>query len=323
MKIVPISLPTPFYIGPVNVYLIAEDPVTLIDTGPKTKEAIEALREGLRRARFRVSDIKRIVLTHAHEDHCGLAKKLRDEAKDAQVFVHGWETGHRAGRLEYEENRQLLLRAGVPEDELEAMRRLYAHVREFADALEDHEHAELKDNAELEFANGSLRVVHTPGHTPGSCSFVREADRTIIAGDCVLKRVTPNPILSPDPVDPARRFPSLSEYLVSLARLRAFAPTLVHGGHGDVVSDFEELFNRYLRAIRERQSAIINLIPKNGASAWAISRELFPDASDVHRFLAVSESVAHLDLAHSEGKLAVELSDGREVYRKAAGGQAN
>jgi glyoxylase-like metal-dependent hydrolase (beta-lactamase superfamily II) len=316
MKIIPISVPTPFYIGPVNVYLVAEDPLTLIDTGPKTREAIEALREGLRRARFRVSDIRRIVLTHAHEDHCGLAKSLRDEAKEAEVFVHGWETGHRAGRLEYEENRALLVRAGVPEDELEAMRRLYAHVREFADALEDDEHAELKDNAELEFANGALRVVHTPGHTPGSCSFLREADRTIIAGDCVLKRVTPNPVLSPDPVDPTRRFHSLAEYLVSLARLRSFAPTLVYGGHGDKVEDYEELFNRYLRAIRERQAAVINLLPKTGATAWQISRELFPDAGDVHRFLAVSEAAAHLDLAHTENKIAVELSDGREVYRQ-------
>ena len=52
MRIIPISLPTPFYIGPVNVYLIAEDPITLIDTGPKTKEAIEASREGLRKARI-------------------------------------------------------------------------------------------------------------------------------------------------------------------------------------------------------------------------------------------------------------------------------
>jgi glyoxylase-like metal-dependent hydrolase (beta-lactamase superfamily II) len=316
MKIIPISLPTPFYIGPVNVYLIAEDPVTLIDTGPKTREALEALREGLRRARLRVSDVRRIVLTHAHEDHCGLAKSLRDEAKDAEVLVHGWETGHRAGRLEYEESRGLLSRAGVPEGEIEAMRGLYEHVRQFADALADGEHSELRDEAELEFATGALRVVHTPGHTPGSCSFVREADRTIIAGDCVLKRVTPNPILSPDPVDPARRFPSLAEYLVSLARLRTFAPTLVYGGHGDSVNDYEELFNRYLRAIRERQSAVVALVPKAGATAWEVSRALFPDATDVHRFLAVSESVAHLDLAHSEGKLAVELGDGREVYRK-------
>src|ERR671926_1838626 len=232
MNIVPISLPTPFYVGPVNVYLIAEEPLTLIDTGPKTKEALEALKEGLRKARVRVSDLKRIVLTHAHEDHCGLAKSLRDEAKDAQVFVHGWETGHRKGRLEYEEHRTLLERAGVPREEISEMRRMYEGVRAFADALEDHEHAELVDEEEIRFEKGALRVVHTPGHTPGSCSFLREADRTIIAGDCVLKRITPNPVISPDPIDPSRRFRSLAEYLVSLARVRSFAPTLVYGGHG-------------------------------------------------------------------------------------------
>jgi glyoxylase-like metal-dependent hydrolase (beta-lactamase superfamily II) len=316
MNIVPISVPTPFYVGPVNVYLIKEEPLTLIDTGPKTKEALEALREGLRRERVRPADIRRVVLTHAHEDHCGLAKQLRDEAKDAEVLVHGWETGHRAGRLEYAEHRDLLVRAGVPEDEIAAMRRMYEGVRAYADALEDHEHAELTDDAEIEFERGSLRVVHTPGHTPGSCSFLREADRTVIAGDCVLKRITPNPVLSPDPVDPSRRFRSLAEYLVSLARLRSLSPTLVHGGHGEPVTDYEELFNRYLRAINDRQAEVIRLVPKAGATAWDVACELFPGAGDVHRFLATSEAVAHLDLAHSEGKLAVELSNGREVYRR-------
>ena len=316
MKIVPISVPTPFYVGPVNCYLITEDPVTLIDTGPKTKEAVEALREGLRRARFRVADIRRIVLTHAHEDHCGLAKTLRDEAKNAEVLVHGWETGHRVGRLEYEEHRELLVRAGVPREEIELMRRMYEDLRTYADSLEDDEHTELKDEMELEFETGSLRVVHTPGHTPGSCSFLREADRTVIAGDCVLKRITPNPILSPDPVDPSKRFHSLAEYLVSLARIRSLSPTLVYGGHGEPVNDYEELFNRYLRAVRERQMEVIRLVPKTGATAWEVARELFPKADDVHRFLAVSEAVAHLDLAHSEGKLAVELADASEVYRK-------
>jgi glyoxylase-like metal-dependent hydrolase (beta-lactamase superfamily II) len=319
MKIVPISLPTPFYIGPVNVYLIAEDPITIIDTGPKTPEASDALRKGLKGAGFQVADLRRIVLTHAHEDHCGLARALRDEAKDAEVLVHNWETGHRAGRLEHEDNLRLLQRAGVPDDEIAAMRELYESVRQYADSLEDNHCAELRDGAELEFEGGALRILHTPGHTPGSCSFVREADRTIIAGDCVLKRITPNPVISPDPIDRSRRFRSLAEYLVSLARVRSFAPTLVFGGHGEPIRDFEELFNRYLRLIRERQSRIIELIPKNGATPWEVSRSLFPDTDDVHRFLAVSEAAAHLDYAHSEGKLELEMNDGREVYRKMAG----
>ncbi len=318
MKIIPISLPTPFYIGPVNVYLIAEDPITIIDTGPKTPEAIEALRTGLKEAGLRVADLRRIVLTHAHEDHCGLARALRDEAKDAEVLVHSWETGHRAGRLEHEDNLRLLQRAGVPDDEIGAMRQLYEGVRQYADSLEDDHCRELNDGAEMEFEGGALRIVHTPGHTPGSCSFVREADRTIIAGDCVLKRITPNPVISPDPIDRSRRFRSLAEYLVSLARVRSFAPTLVFGGHGEPIRDFEELFNRYLRLIRERQSRIIDLIPKSGATPWEVSRSLFPDTDDVHRFLAVSEAVAHLDYAYSEGKLELEMSDGREVYRQIA-----
>lgn len=315
MKIIPISVPTPFYIGPVNVYLIAEDPITIIDTGPKTKEAVEALRAGLRTAGFRVSDIRRIVLTHAHEDHCGLAKSLRDEAKNAQVLVHEWESGHRHSRLEYEEHRKLLERAGVPDPEIVRLRRMYEGVRRYTDLFVENEYGPLSDNSELDFESGALRILHTPGHTPGSCSFIREADRTVIAGDCVLKRITPNPVLSPDPIDPNKRFPSLPEYLVSLARIRSFAPTLVYGGHGDPVHDYDELFNRYIRAIQERQSLVIKLVSRNGASAWDVALEMFPGADDVHRFLAVSEAVAHLDLAHTEGKLALELSGSKEVYK--------
>src|SRR3954468_2492048 len=145
MRVVPISLPTPFYIGPVNVYLIAEDPLTIIDTGPKTKETIDALRAGLRQAGYLVSDLRRIVLTHAHEDHCGLARSLRDEAKNAEVFVHNWETGHRHSRLEYEEHRTLLVRAGVPDNEIKSMRQLYDDVRQYADSLEDDHWTELVD----------------------------------------------------------------------------------------------------------------------------------------------------------------------------------
>lgn len=318
MRIVPISLPTPFPVGPVNVYLVKDDPVTLIDTGPKTRGARDALWEGLRAAGVRPFDIKRIVLTHTHEDHFGLARTLLNETKGAaQIYVHAWETGHLAARLQYEDYRVLLTRAGVDEKEIEEMRVVYEAARGFADELHDAEYKPLADDAEIEFASGSLRVVHTPGHTPGSISLVREADRTVVAGDCVLKRITPNPILSPDPVNPEKRFPSLAEYLVSLARIRSFAPTLVYGGHGEAIDDYEEVFARYLRNIRERQAHILGSLPKAGASASEVARTMFPNAGDVHRFLAISEAVAHLDYAHREGKVMLETDiEGREIFLK-------
>lgn len=318
MKIIPISVPTPFYIGDVNVYLIREDPLTLIDVGPKTTEAAEALRSGLAAHGVKFADVRRIVLTHAHEDHCGLAKRVRDEARNAEILIHDWEHGHLVGRLSREANRKLLLRSGVPGPVFEEMRELYRQVGLLTDALAEGDFDSLEDGQELEFASGVLRVLHTPGHTPGSCSFVREANRTLICGDCVLKRITPNPVLSPDPIDPDKRFPSLAEYLVSLAKLRGLSPTLAYGGHGEPVTDFEEIFNRYVRAIDERQKRVISLISKEGSTAFEIAQTLFPDAidRDVHRFLAISESVAHLDYAAGEGKIGIELKDGVEVYRK-------
>ena len=186
------------------------------------------------------------------------------------------------------------------------------------DALKIGEYNFLQDETELEFASGALKVLHTPGHTPGSCSFVRQADRTVFAGDCVLKRITPNPILALDPVNSSQRFKSLGEYLVSLARIRAVAPTLVYGGHGEPITDYEELFHRYVRSIDERQAKVVGLVDARGVTAWQIAAKLFPNAIDeeVHRFLAVSEAVAHLDYAESEGKITVELQNGTEFYRK-------
>lgn len=319
MNIIPISIPTPFYVGDVNVYLIKEDPITLIDVGPKTPEAAKVLREKLGRNGVQIADIRRIVLTHAHEDHCGLAKQVRDEAKDAEILVHEWETGHLFGRLAHEEHRKLMMRSGVPERVFSEMQTLYENISLLTDALEDGEFRALHDEMELEFESGTLRVLHTPGHTPGSCSFAREANRTLICGDCVLKRITPNPVLSPDPIDPERRFPSLGEYLVSLAKLREFKPTLVYGGHGEPVHDFEEIFNRYVRAIDDRQRKVLSLVSSSGVTAFDIAQKIFPDSfgHDVHRFLAISEAIAHLDYAHAEGKTAVEFRDGVEFYKEA------
>jgi glyoxylase-like metal-dependent hydrolase (beta-lactamase superfamily II) len=311
MRIEKLVIPTPFPVGPINIYPVVDDPITLVDTGPKTDEAIAALREQLRKLGFRTEDIKRIVLTHTHEDHCGLAGTLQRES-GARVHVHEWEfqniSTHRHTRV----NPDLLERAGAPREELERMAARYQLIHQFADAVEDVE--AYRDEQEFVFASGALRVVHSPGHTPGSSCLLRESNRLVLAGDTILKNITPNPVLNHDPIDPDRRFPSLGEYLVSLARIRTLAPTLIKTSHGADVTDYEEHFHRLVRHIQDRLAKVISMVPKEGVTAWDMSKMIFPKATDINRFLAVSEAVANLDLAVAEGKLRMEQNGAVEIY---------
>src|SRR5207245_4410160 len=73
MRLHRLELPTPFPVGPVNAYLLAGDPLTLVDTGPKTVEAQTALERGVAAAGARLGNIRRILLTHGHTDHPGNA----------------------------------------------------------------------------------------------------------------------------------------------------------------------------------------------------------------------------------------------------------
>ena len=311
MRIEKLVVPTPFPVGPINLYLVVEEPLTLIDTGPKTPEAVEVLRSELARFGFDIADIRRIVLTHTHEDHCGLAGLIQRES-GATIHVHEWEAHNLTSPGMTRVSPELLVRTGVPPDELAQIASRYERIHEFSDQLDQVD--SYKDDEEFVFASGALRVVHTPGHTPGSCCLLREANRLLISGDTILKSITPNPVLNPDPIDPKRRFPSLGEYLVSLARIRSLAPTLLKTSHGDDVVDYEEHFHRLLRHIRERQTKVIRLVPKDGITAWSVAGLVFPAVKDIHRFLAVSEAVAHLDLAVAEGRLGIEERDGIEHY---------
>jgi glyoxylase-like metal-dependent hydrolase (beta-lactamase superfamily II) len=311
MKVQRISVPTPFYVGPVNVYLIQEDPLTLIDVGPRTDESIEALRSGLARLGHRLSDIKRIIITHAHADHYGLAKTVVEEC-GAKVYIHAWDAVAVSPKANYEIYRNLLTTAGVPSEMIDKMEAGQARFAGWAHQLDEVE--TLEDEDEIQFEHESLTVVHTPGHTPGSISLARMSNRTIFTSDTVLKNITPNPVLSPDPVDEKKRFQSLGEYLVSLSRLRSLAPTLLRGGHGDDVTDYDEHFNRLYRHTQSRQAKLIGLLPKNGSNAWDASETLFPTAKGYHKFLALSETSAHLDFAVSENKLVIERKEEQDIY---------
>ena len=305
-------MPTPFYVGPVNVYLIEEDPLTLIDAGPRDDESLAALRSGLASLGHKLSDIKRVIISHAHADHYGLARVIVEES-GATAYIHEWDAPAVSANTDYLAYRELLTAAGVPRDVVARMEAGYEKFKGFAYPLD---HVEtLKDNDEILFEHESLSVVHTPGHTPGSICLVRTSNRLVFASDTVLKTITPNPVLSPDPINAKRRFQSLGEYLVSLARIRALAPTVLKGGHGDDVTDYDEHFHRMYRFTNARQSKLLALLPKNGATAWDTSLVMFPDAGGYHRFLALSETVAHLDYAVAENKLGVERKGEQDVYQ--------
>ncbi|MFY9607137.1 MAG: MBL fold metallo-hydrolase [Blastocatellia bacterium] len=312
MKVHRITVPTPFYVGPVNVYLIEEDPLTLIDVGPRHDGSLEALRSGLAGLGYKLSDIKRIIISHAHADHYGLARVVVEES-GATVLIHEWDAPAVSANTDYRAYRELLSQAGVPPEAIERMEAGYEKFKGFAHPLE---HVEtVKDEDEILFEHESLTVVHTPGHTPGSICLVRTSNRLVFASDTVLKNITPNPVLSPDPIDEKRRFQSLGEYLVSLARIRSLAPTVLKGGHGDDVTDYDEHFHRLYRFTQMRQSKLMGLLPREGITAWEASSLLFPEAKGYHRFLALSETVAHLDYAVAESKLASERRCGRDLYR--------
>src|SRR5262245_28310153 len=152
MRIEKLVIPTPFPVGPINIYLIVDDPITLVDTGPKTDQAVAALREQLRKVGFKTEDVKRIVLTHTHEDHCGLAGTLQRES-GARVHVHEWDIQNLCDERRARVDPELLKRAGAPDAELEGMMARYQSIRSLADAVDPGE--AYRDAREFVFASGA------------------------------------------------------------------------------------------------------------------------------------------------------------------------
>ena len=75
-----LPIPTPFAVGRVNCYLIEDDPLTLVDTGPNSGKALDELERALAEHGRRIEDLERIVITHQHIDHLGLVEHPRRAA---------------------------------------------------------------------------------------------------------------------------------------------------------------------------------------------------------------------------------------------------
>src|SRR6266478_7373657 len=159
-----ITIPTPFPVGPVNLYIITEPEFILIDAGPMTAEARESLHRQLAEHSLDASKIQHIILTHSHQDHYGLAAELA-RLSGAPVYAHPVE--HSAIRHDPEVSafyRGLIAEAGTPPQLSANMARLFRYLTGVSEAVECRSLDEL---GTVRCGKANFQFVTLPGHTPG------------------------------------------------------------------------------------------------------------------------------------------------------------
>src|SRR5918996_3864244 len=75
-----LAIPTPFAVGRVSVYVIEDEPLTLVDTGPNSGTSFDVLQRGIADLGHALEDIGLVVLTHQHIDHLGLVPLVVDRS---------------------------------------------------------------------------------------------------------------------------------------------------------------------------------------------------------------------------------------------------
>jgi glyoxylase-like metal-dependent hydrolase (beta-lactamase superfamily II) len=156
----------------INSFALVQDDgsVTLVDTG--LKKAPARIVAGLAAIGKHPRDVTRIMLTHVHPDHAGGAAELSRQT-GAPVLVHGDDHGWaRTGRISGANDRSTLLG------------RLFARTGDAK--IEAFEPGPALVDGEVLPVSGGLRVVHTPGHSPGHVSLLVERTGTLVTGDALF-----------------------------------------------------------------------------------------------------------------------------------------
>jgi glyoxylase-like metal-dependent hydrolase (beta-lactamase superfamily II) len=307
-----IALPTPFLVGRVNCYLIEDEPLTLIDTGPNSGKSLDDLERALREHGHRIEDLGLIVLTHQHMDHLGLLEILarRSGAQVAALHLLApyLESFSRSATADDEFAQGIMRRHGVPDDLATVLGSLAAAFRAFGSS--GHVTVSLREGEDLRLRDRTLRIFHRPGHSPSDTIFWDEEREILIAGDHLLGKISSNPLVSrplDGPSEPRPR--ALLQYIDSLRATREMPARLILPGHGDPVLEHAELIDERLRMHRRRAARVHQILGGQPLTAYEIALQMWGNVAVTQAYLTLSEVLGHLDLL-VEGGQAVEHESG-------------
>ena len=307
-----LAIPTPFAVGRVNVYLIEDEPLTLVDTGPNSGTSFDELQQGIAALGHALEDIELVILTHQHIDHLGLVSIIASHsgaevaAIDAAVpFVEDF-AGEATADDEFALD--LMLRHGIPEDLAAALGSVSRAFRAWG-ARADVTRV-LRDGDELEFVNRTLKVHFRPGHSPTDTVFHDRERRLLIAADHLLGHISSNPLVTRPRDGSSERPQALVTYLDSLAKTRAMDLDLVLPGHGDPITDHRKLIDDRFALHRRRADKLHRLIAERPRSAYELAQALWGNIAVTQAFLTLSEVLGHTDLLINEGRVREEERDG-------------
>ena len=311
------ALPTPFPVGPVNCWVFAERPVTVVDPGMLIPDSMRMVEDLLASAGLRLADVDQVVVTHGHPDHFGAAAWLADAARAPILCGHAERSKlvHLYGRHDRSQLRALLSDFGIPEELREAIPAMFETVGELIQKPTDDQVVGVDDGEILAVGGFEAAAIVTPGHAAGHLSLWMPESGVLVSGDHLLPRITPNPLIEPDPDDPLGRRRSLVEYLESLERFIALDPPSVLPGHGEAFTDVTALATATRAHHVSRATEIGALVADLGQpTAYDLTRTMFPHLEGFAVMLGISEVVGHLDLLFADGRV-TEVDDTPRRYR--------
>ncbi len=315
-----LAIPTPFLVGRVNCYLIEDEPLTLVDTGPNSGKSLDALERALAAHGHAIEDIELLILTHQHMDHLGLLEIIARRS-GAEVAAFGplgayLENFARSAVADDEFSQALMRRHGIPDDLIAVLGSVGAAFRAFGSS--GTVTRPLADGDTIALRDRRLEVRHRPGHSPSDTVFWDADRRILLAGDHLLAHISSNPLVSRPLTDAdaqAERPRALLTYMASLSATRDMPAELVLGGHGDPVLDHVDLIDERFRMHDRRARKIRRLIETRPLSAYEIALEMWGNIAVTQAYLTLSEVLGHLDLLVERGEAAEHDDAGVARFR--------